>query len=329
MVSIVERLTAARTAALALAETAVGSVVQACRANMPVDNAVQGPPPLEEGTPDETKETNLKKVAGRYYYSGKLYSIDKFPAIKIEGSDEFRNNVLYDMRMLAKTDSGKSIFKALHKANKENGYVLTIKESFFAKDACHFATGAKSAEAKRRLDAAGNMVDGAGTEASTILYRADRGMTVTIKGIDLDFPSEKVLGHEMIHAVHAAQGKIGIKKDTETYNVAEEHATVGLDRMHVVTAAETSDGNKTRTNDDIVEAISKSYYGKSGYEDVVKKANRIGTEAPLAAGTPLWMPPETGTTSMTENQLRVDQDMPIRPGYSASNVVVYKENAKP
>lgn len=345
MTSIVERLNAVRTAGLATARTAAQGIVQACAASVSAPPAwfisgvtgaasggtAQGPTPVNEGKPDPTTDVNLKQLSGggRYYYDGVEHTIPRFPAIKIEGSATFYKNVRHDLLTLAKTDTGKSILKALQKANKDNGYVLTIKESFFAADACHFPTGADSAEAKQRLDANGKIVDGQGTKAGTVLYRADRSMTITINGADIDFPSEKVLGHEMIHAVHAAQGKTKIKEAGQSYNVLEENSTVGLDRMCDITAADTTDGTATRSNDDIVKKISKSYYGKSGYEDAVKKANRIDAATSLKPGTKLWMPPETGTTSMTENQLRVDQKMPIRPGYPGSLKAVYDETPKP
>ncbi|GLR81487.1 hypothetical protein HUE56_24030 (plasmid) [Azospirillum oryzae] len=345
MASNIERLAAVRTAGLALAKTVVRNVVQACPATQadPLPwfilgvastgngGAAQGPTPINQGTPDPKNDKNLKQLGstGRYYYDGDEHAIKNFPAIKIKGSDAFSNNVVQDLRTLAKTDTGKSILRALQKANKDKGYVLTISESFLAEDACQFTTGTDSKEGKQRLDSSGKVVDGAGAKASTVLYRADRSMTITINGVDIDFPSEKVLGHEMIHAVHAAQGKTRIKGASQSYNEDEENSTVGLDSMHAITAAEATDGKNTRSNDDIVKEISKSYYGKSGYEDAIKKANRISATTALTPGMTLWMPPQAGTTSMTENQLRVDQDMPIRPGYSGSLKAVYDEKPKP
>ncbi|POF29700.1 M91 family zinc metallopeptidase [Roseibium marinum] len=117
------------------------------------------------------------------------------PAIKVEGTEAFREKTVAALAKIAQTPSGAKMLNDLHKSGK----TITIKETGGGNEVDGFTNAGT-------VDSSGN--PGSGSD-STVHYNPN---TTSLGSSDtwMTRPPEVGLAHEMIHAKHAAYGEIDV-----------------------------------------------------------------------------------------------------------------------
>lgn len=118
-----------------------------------------------------------------------------FAGIALEGSDAFKEKTQAALKEIAATPSGAAMLAAL----KDSGKTVTIKETGDGNGCNGFTDDAMTKDGK----------PGAGSN-STVLFNPER------KSIGSEpwetRPPAVGLGHELVHATHAAKGEVDLKK---------------------------------------------------------------------------------------------------------------------
>jgi type VI secretion system secreted protein VgrG len=118
-----------------------------------------------------------------------------FAGIAIEGTDAFREKTQAALKEIAATPSGAAMLAAL----KDSGKTVTIKETSSGNACNGFTNAAVMKDGK----------PGTGSD-STVLFNPDRKSTGSEKWETR--PPAIGLGHELVHATHAARGEVDLKK---------------------------------------------------------------------------------------------------------------------
>ena len=118
-----------------------------------------------------------------------------FAGITIEGSDAFKEKTQAALKEIAATPSGAAMLAAL----KDSGKTVTIKETAGGNACNGFNGNALVKDGK----------PGTGSD-STVLFNPDRKSIGSEKWETR--PPAIGLGHELVHATHAARGEVDLKK---------------------------------------------------------------------------------------------------------------------